>query len=80
MASFKDKLNMEQQKKLDRIMTDTAIKCKCGHPVHIPAYLDYIVCSWCGKNVFKTPKDEFIYRAKEVMYREKRKNANLEKN
>lgn len=42
-------------------------KCKCGHRVIIPKWLDKTPCDWCGNYVFKTKKDEDIYRIMEKM-------------
>lgn len=44
-------------------------KCKCGHIVVIPKWLDKQLCRWCGQFVFKDKKDEFEYRIKESMLR-----------
>lgn len=41
--------------------------CKCGHKVVIPAWVDKQVCSWCKRYVFKSKKDEVLYRIKERM-------------
>lgn len=37
-------------------------KCKCGHRVIIPKWVDKQVCSWCGNYVFKSKQDEFKYK------------------
>ena len=39
--------------------------CKCGHKVVIPYNVDKQVCSWCKRYVFKSKKDEALYRIKE---------------
>ena len=39
--------------------------CKCGHKVVIPKWVDKQICRWCGKYVFKSKKDEAIFRIKE---------------
>ena len=41
--------------------------CECGHSVLIPPGRDKIICSWCGKYVFKTTRSEFEYRLKECL-------------
>ena len=40
-------------------------RCKCGHRVVIPYWVEKQVCDWCGRYVFKTKEDEFKYRLKE---------------
>lgn len=42
-------------------------KCKCGHTVTIPEFVDKQLCTYCGVYVFKSKKDEFQYRVKERM-------------
>ena len=42
-------------------------KCKCGHSVIIPVWVDKNVCDWCGNYVFRDKKKEFEYRVKEKM-------------
>lgn len=41
--------------------------CKCGHRVIIPKWMDKNICDWCGNYVFKSKKDEDLYRIKEKM-------------
>lgn len=47
-------------------------KCKCGHRVVIKDKENKVICSWCNKYVFKTKKDEDLYRIKEKMYERKK--------
>lgn len=42
-------------------------RCKCGHRVVIPAWVDKQVCSWCGSYVYKNKEDEFKDRMKSVL-------------
>lgn len=41
--------------------------CKCGHREIIPKWLDKKLCSWCGRYIFKSKKDEFKYKMQEKM-------------
>lgn len=41
--------------------------CKCGHRVIIPKWIDKNICDWCGNYVFKSKKDEDLYRIMEKM-------------
>ena len=38
------------------------IPCKCGHKVVIlpTQKMNYKICSWCGRKVYKDNKSEFI--------------------
>lgn len=49
------------------VITANSTKCKCGHTVTIPPQLDKVLCSWCGKYVFKSAEVEFKYRMFEQM-------------
>lgn len=42
-------------------------RCKCGHTVIIPKFVDKQICDWCGKYVFRTKQAEFNYRIKEKL-------------
>lgn len=49
------------------------VKCKhCGHKIIIFKN-NKALCDYCGYYVFKTPKDEFIYRMNERIRRENEK-------
>ena len=38
-------------------------RCRhCGHSVTIHGYMDKVICNHCGYFVFRTPKDEFMFR------------------
>lgn len=47
--------------------TDNRRYCKCGHSVVMLPNQRKKLCSWCGHWIFKTKKDEFLYRVKECM-------------
>ncbi len=53
-------------------MTKSRVKCSCGHSVLIPTRKDKTICSWCGNYVFRNKQDEFKYRFKENLLKEKR--------
>ena len=38
------------------------VKCKCGHVVTLPAYVDEIICTWCKKKIKNNTKAHFIYK------------------
>ena len=42
-------------------------KCKCGHSVVIPDWVDKQLCRCCNNYVFKNKKDEDMYRIKEKL-------------
>lgn len=39
----------------------------CGRRVVIPRFLDKVLCDWCNNYVFKSKKDEDLYRIREKM-------------
>ena len=47
------------------------IKCKCGHRVVVPMWVDKKICSWCGKYVYRNKKEEFKDKVKQKI-KEKR--------
>ena len=61
MLSAKEFSNMSNE--YDKVK----YRCKCGHRVVIPKWVDKQLCKWCGNYVFKNEKDEFEYRLKEKM-------------
>lgn len=38
---------------------------RCGRRNIIPYNVEKVICSWCGRYVFKSKKDEFKYRLQE---------------
>lgn len=38
------------------------VKCKCGHVVTLPAYVDTLICSWCGNKLENNTKAHFMYK------------------
>lgn len=58
-------LTIEEYDRMQDEYDKVKYKCKCGHKVVIPNWVDKQVCGWCGKYVFKDKKVEFKYRVKE---------------
>ena len=52
-------------------------RCRCGHKVIIPKWVDKQLCDWCGNYVFKSKKDEFEYRMKERLGYARRGNSTI---
>lgn len=48
----------------DRAKNPNYKKCSCGHTVEFWTSQNRIICRWCGNYVFRTKKDEFLYRIK----------------
>lgn len=47
---------------------DNEVYCpKCKHTVEFWTNSNKELCTWCGKYVFKTKKDEFEYRMKGIL-------------
>ena len=40
------------------------VKCKCGHSIIIPVWVNYRVCSYCGKRIRNNTKAWFKYQFK----------------
>lgn len=60
----RNKLTNDEIVKLCNNITNYKITCKCGHRVFLGT-CDKIICSWCGRYIFKDSKTEFEYRIKE---------------
>ena len=66
----KNRLTNKQIEIAHEIAMKNTVKCSCGHSVVITNRYNRTLCKWCGKWVFKTKKDEFIYRLNEAKIRE----------
>lgn len=60
-------LTIEEYDRMQDEYDKVKYKCKCGHKVVIPNWVDKQVCGWCGKYVFKNEKDEFKYRMRGLL-------------
>ena len=60
MKNVINRMVREEQKIADKLQPYRR-KCKCGHTV-ILIDNPYIICSFCGKPIFKDKKVEFIYK------------------
>ena len=63
-------MNYRELMKYCDAISEVKIKCGCGHSVIIPPHKSKVLCDWCKKYVFKTKKDEFEYRMKEMMHKQ----------
>nr|DAM30811.1 MAG TPA: 30S ribosomal protein S27 [Caudoviricetes sp.] len=48
----------------DDYISMVTVKCRCGHSVSIYNRFRREICSYCGRMVFLTKKDEFKYKLK----------------
>lgn len=55
--------------KYSRILQDRKITCKCGYRMLIPFHIDKMICTHCGKYVYRNKKVEF----KDKLMKEMRK-------
>lgn len=42
-------------------------KCKCSHTQLIPYNIDKVICSYCGKWIYKSKEDEFKDKIKNLL-------------
>lgn len=68
--------NMKLYKYDDEYTSLCTAKCTCGHSVTIYNRFRREYCSYCGKLVFLTKKDEYLYKMKRMMERESRRKNN----
>lgn len=60
-------MNKKKDDKLFNEYRKITFHCRhCGHSVTIYGYMDKKICNYCGYYVFRTPKDEFKFRMKNV--------------
>lgn len=60
-------LTIKEYERMQDEYNKVKYKCRCGHKVIIPKWVDKQICGWCGKYVFKSKEDEFKYRMKGVL-------------
>lgn len=53
------KFSYENPTEFMRVMRQVTYRCKCGHSVVIPAFVNKKICHWCGKWVYKSDREEF---------------------
>ena len=58
-------------------LQDFMYTCKCGHRVLIRKNSQFAICDWCGRNVYRNKKEEFMNRLETKLYGRsfKRKNT-----
>lgn len=67
-------LTFRELEKLNNERTQNRVLCKCGHSMLINNKEHRAICSHCNNFVFKTKKDEFLYRMKEKQIKRKRES------
>lgn len=58
-------LSLSDTNKRAKVLSDYKVKCKCSHTMAIPTFLDRMLCSHCGKWVYRTPELEEQYKKEE---------------
>ena len=71
MKGMSKTLTMKEFNRMTNEYDKVKYKCKCGHNVIIPKWVDKNICSWCGNYVFKDKKTEFEYRMQEKINKRK---------
>ena len=64
---YKSKYNHEEMTRMFNECTNNTFKCKCGHSILITNREKKKVCSYCGRLVFRSKRDEYFYRLKEML-------------
>lgn len=63
-------MKVSEIEKYSDILQGLKIKCKCGYKTLIPFHVDKMICSHCGKYIYRNKKVEF----KDKLMKEMRKN------
>lgn len=50
------------------VLQENTYTCKCGHRVVIPKRAIKVLCGWCNRSVYKSPRDEFMDRLGVKLY------------
>lgn len=58
----------KKQKKYFDVLQENTYTCKCGHRVVIPKRAKKVLCGWCNRAVYKSPRDEFMDRLGVKLY------------
>lgn len=73
MSKYKTKDEEWYQKTMSEL-DKVKFRCKCGHKVVIPAWVDRQICDWCGNYVYKNKEIEFKHKLKGAINSAKAKN------
>lgn len=69
-------MKVSEIEKYSDILQGLKTKCKCGYRMLIPFHVDKILCSHCGKYVYRNKKTEF----KDKLIKEMKKNEKDRRN
>lgn len=69
MTSYKD------IEKLARYKTDHKVKCECGHSMFL--IRDSVICSWCGRKVYKDDRTKFRYELTKRLKKKRDENNGI---
>lgn len=67
---------MYNYKEKEEYINKITVYCKCGHSVQFKSRIPYIICSHCGKLIFRNKKCEFNYYIKRRFINESRAKIN----
>jgi hypothetical protein len=45
------------------------VKCSCGHTKVMPAFVDSVICNYCGKRLHNNTKAHFLYKLRKELKR-----------
>lgn len=65
IAPYISKAQKEKEYRENQALDKLKITCKCGRRKVIPAYVDRLICDWCGHWVYRTKAIEFKYKLNE---------------
>lgn len=55
---------MKKMEKLEDEYSKLKVKCKCGHIIVMPVYIDKLICNWCGRVVQNNTLAHFKYKVR----------------
>lgn len=66
LSKLRRKSDIEYQRKSDEL-DKVKIRCKCGHRVVVPMWVDKSMCTWCKHYVYRNKQLEFRERLKQKL-------------
>ena len=63
--------SMNEIEKEHRIFQNYVVKCKCSHTILFTGVKDRLLCTYCGRYVYRDKKTEMKYKLKELLWKRK---------
>lgn len=58
------RLNKYKLDKYSEYLSSITRYCKCGHSVQFKTGIPYVICTYCGRLIFRDKRSEYNYKIK----------------